>query len=94
MPILHSEYQPKKIFRNGDFSTIYSALFRKVTGVTQQRERLELSDGDFLDLDWSFAKEKTDRCVILFHGLEGSAQRHYMLGAAKSSMKTALIAVL
>ena len=83
MPILHSEYQPKKIFRNGDFSTIYSALFRKVDGVTQQRERLELSDGDFLDLDWSFAKEKTDRCIILFHGLEGNAQRHYMLGAAK-----------
>ena len=83
MPILTSEYQPKKIFRNGDISTIYSALFRKVSGVKQQRERLELSDGDFIDLDWSFAQEKTDRCVILFHGLEGSAQRHYVLGAAK-----------
>jgi predicted alpha/beta-fold hydrolase len=30
-----------------------------------------------------FCKKKTDRCIILFHGLEGSAQRHYMLGAAK-----------
>ena len=59
-------------------------MFRKVTGVTQQRERLELSDGDFLDLDWSFAKEKTDRCVILFHGLGKVAHRDIICwGTAK-----------
>ena len=51
--------------------------------VNSTKRKVRLSDGDFLDLDWSFAR-KTDRCVILFHGLEGSAQRHYcMLGAAK-----------
>lgn len=82
MPLLKSTYRPKPIFRNGDFSTLYSALLRKVK-ITQTRERIELDDGDFLDLNWSFAKEKTDKCVILLHGLEGSAERPYILGAAK-----------
>lgn len=83
MPLIESSYQPKPIFRNGDFSTLYSALVRKVKNVEQTRERLELEDGDFLDLNWSYAADKTDRCVILLHGLEGSAERPYILGAAK-----------
>ena len=49
----------------------------------QSRERLSLEDGDFLDLDWSSAKEPTSRVVLLFHGLEGNAQRHYIMGSAK-----------
>lgn len=83
MPVIESSYRPKPIFRNGDFSTLYSALLRRVKGVHQIRERLELEDGDFLDLNWSFASEKTKKCVILLHGLEGSATRSYILGAAK-----------
>ena len=49
----------------------------------QQRERLELPDGDFLDLDWSYAKEPSHKVIILLHGLEGNAQRPYMTGTAK-----------
>ncbi len=58
-------------------------MFRKVKGVKQTRERLELPDGDFMDLEWSFAKEKTENCILIFHGLEGNAKRHYVLGTAK-----------
>ena len=36
-----------------------------------------------MDLDWSFSKEKTNRLIILLHGLEGDAQRPYMTGTAK-----------
>lgn len=82
MPIISSEYNPPFWFRQADISTIFSGRVRKVRGVAQQRERLELPDGDFLDLDWSFSKEKTKRCVILLHGLEGNAQRPYILGCA------------
>jgi len=49
----------------------------------QTRERIALDDGDFLDLDWSYAKEKTNKVIILLHGLEGNAQRPYITGAAK-----------
>lgn len=49
----------------------------------QKRERLELPDGDFLDMDWSYAKENSEKVVILLHGLEGNGQRPYITGSAK-----------
>lgn len=83
MPLDPSNYEPQFIFKNGHIATIYAGIFREVEGVQQIRERLELEDGDFLDLDWSFAREKSDKVVILLHGLEGHAQRPYILGSAK-----------
>ncbi len=71
------------LFRNGHLSTIYSAVFRKVNAPVQQRERLELPDGDFLDLDWSRTESGSRRVVVLLHGLEGNAQRPYMLGSVR-----------
>ncbi|WP_418604097.1 YheT family hydrolase [Hwangdonia sp.] len=83
MPVIKPTYKPPFYFKNGFISTVYSGLFRRVNGVNQKRERLILNDGDFIDLDWSFSKEKTKKLVILLHGLEGNAQRPYMIGAAK-----------
>ncbi|NOY46900.1 MAG: alpha/beta fold hydrolase [Chlorobi bacterium] len=83
MPLVSSTYKPPFIFRNGFVSTVYSGLARKVHGVNQERERITLSDGDFLDLDWSYTKDATNKLIILLHGLEGDAQRPYMLGATK-----------
>lgn len=83
MPIVQSVYKPPFLFQQADISTIYSGKIRRVSGVIQKRERLELSDGDFLDVDWSFSSRKTNRCIIILHGLEGSAQRPYVLGTAK-----------
>lgn len=83
MSVSNCPYHPPFIFRNGHLSTIYSALFRNVKGVVYHRERLELSDGDFLDLDWSFSEPKSDRVLVLLHGLEGDSTRPYMLGMVK-----------
>ncbi|RAJ13887.1 YheT family hydrolase [Arenibacter echinorum] len=83
MPIINSKYNPPFPFKNGHFSTIYSGLIRKIDGLTQIRERIELSDGDFLDLDWSYAPKPSSGVVILLHGLEGNAQRPYITGSAK-----------
>ncbi len=83
MPVVSSTYRPPLPFRNGHFSTIYSGLFRSIEGVRQKRERLELDDGDFLDLDWSIASEEATKVVILLHGLEGNAQRAYIVGSVK-----------
>jgi predicted alpha/beta-fold hydrolase len=83
MPIVQSTYKAPYFFRKGFVSTVYSGLFRNVNGLQQERERIELSDGDFLDLDWSFAKAKTNKLIIVLHGLEGNAQRPYMTGTAK-----------
>ncbi|WP_248722617.1 YheT family hydrolase [Seonamhaeicola sp. ML3] len=83
MPVLEPSYKVPFLFKNGFVATVYSGLFRRVKGVVQERERMTLSDGDFLDLDWSFSKEKTNKLIILLHGLEGDGHRPYMLGAAK-----------
>lgn len=83
MPLVPSNYRPPFAFRNGHFSTIYAGLFRKVNGIVQRRERIDLPDGDFLDLDWSESVLPTKKLVILLHGLEGDAQRHYITGSAK-----------
>lgn len=49
----------------------------------QERERVELEDGDFIDLDWSYSSAgKSEKVLIVLHGLEGNAQRPYILGTA------------
>jgi len=83
MPIIKSNYNPPLFFKSGHASTVYSGLFRRVDGIQQERERMTLSDGDFLDLDWSYAQGGSESLIILLHGLEGNAQRPYMLGSAK-----------
>lgn len=83
MPLLPSEYRPPLVFRSGHLATIYSGLIRRVSNMKYQRQRLELPDGDFLDLDWSYAENPARKAVILLHGLEGNAQRPYMAGSAK-----------
>jgi uncharacterized protein len=82
MPVIESTYKPPFFFKKGFVSTVYSGLVRKVT-LHQERERIILDDGDFLDLDWSFSNEKSNKLIILLHGLEGHAQRPYVTGAAK-----------
>ena len=43
-----------------------------------ERERLELPDGDFVDLDWVGGdRHAPGPLVLILHGLEGSAESHY-----------------
>lgn len=83
MPAKHNfEYVRPHLFFSAHLETIYPALFRKVKNVPPGvRERIATSDGDFLDLEWR--KQGSGKLVIIQHGLEGSADRPYMLGMAK-----------
>lgn len=83
MPLVSSKFEPSIIFRNAHFATIYSAKLRPSPKLMQQRERLQLPDGDFMDIDWSFSEKNSRKVAILLHGLEGNAQRTYMKGQAK-----------
>ena len=56
--------------------TIYANLMIRVPLVASRRERLELADGDFLDFDWVDGIAGAP-VVVLFHGLEGSADSLY-----------------
>ena len=83
MPIVPSSYSASGLFKNGHFSTIYSAKLRPNPSLVQHRERISLSDGDFLDLDFSYAQPSSQSLAILLHGLEGNAQRTYIKGQGK-----------
>ena len=45
--------------------------------VAYRRERLELDDGDFVDLDWADATDAAQPLLVFFHGLEGSSDSQY-----------------
>ncbi|MBO3098222.1 YheT family hydrolase [Gelidibacter pelagius] len=92
MPILDSIFKPPFYFRKSFVATVYSGLFRKVN-LEQTRERLELADGDFIDLDWSYAQKKSEKVIILLSGLEGHAQRPYLTGTAKLFNKNGIDAI-
>ncbi len=78
-----TDYFPPKWQFNAHIQTIYPSLFRKIP-INYQRERVELQDGDFLDLDWSFVgKTHGKKLVIVTHGLEGDSKRHYVTGMVK-----------
>jgi len=56
-------------------------MLRKVPKPVQTRERVELEDGDFIDLDWTLSRAgNTKKLVVVLHGLEGNSQRPYVRG--------------
>lgn len=82
MPILTQSSYPRPPFYqfNGHLQTVLPALTRRIH-LPYERERLELPDGDFLDLDW--IRQGKRRLAILSHGLEGNSERHYIKGTAR-----------
>lgn len=62
----------------GHAQTIYASLFARKPRVVYRRERWELADGDFLDLDWVDG-QSDQPLLVLLHGLEGSSRGHYAL---------------
>jgi len=86
MPVVVSRFRPPFFLRNGHLQTILPTLLRRRFLVALSRERLELADGDFVDLDW--AASGRDRLAILSHGLEGSSQDDCVRGMATRLRRT------
>lgn len=64
----------------GHIQSIYPSFFRKVS-IPYERERLELEDGDFLDLDWY--RKGSKKLMVVTHGLEGNSHRPYVTALLK-----------
>ncbi len=87
MPLVaRSSYLPPFWLRGGHAQTIFPAVFRRMPWITRTRERLELADGDFLDLDWA-AVAPVDRVAIVSHGLEGESRDTYVQGMAAALVR-------
>lgn len=71
-----SDYRtPTFYYANPHISTIYRGRFWKTKVPDYNRHRLELADGDFLDID--FWEQNSKKAIILCHGLEGTSTRSY-----------------
>ena len=68
------------LFKDKHLSTIIPSLFRKNFKCNYSRERVTTLDGDFFDIDW--VHNKSDKLIILIHGLEGSSDQHYIKSQA------------
>ena len=60
----------------GNLQTLYPYFFSPRPKLAYRRERWELPDGDFLDLDW-VDNAANSPLLVLFHGLEGNSSGYY-----------------
>ncbi|MCA9965415.1 MAG: hypothetical protein KC423_14255 [Anaerolineales bacterium] len=80
------QFRPARGLVNPHMQTMLANFVRPDAGVTFRRQRVELPDGDFIDLDFADVDGATwaqlgDEApiVLALHGLEGSAKRPYMV---------------
>tara|TARA_B100000686_G_scaffold348036_1_gene438138 strand:- start:2758 stop:3750 length:993 start_codon:yes stop_codon:yes gene_type:complete len=79
----HNPYIAPNWLPGGNLQTIYPFFFHSSVIPSYRRERLELDDGDFIDIDWLNHSNDTKPLVIMFHGLEGGSSSHYARGMMK-----------
>jgi predicted alpha/beta-fold hydrolase len=72
-------YEPARFLFGPNLMTVFGPIFRRGPRVPLRRERWELSDGDFVDVDRLEGRSEAPLLVAL-HGLEGSTSAHYMRG--------------
>ncbi len=79
VPYSIAVYRAPRWLPNRHVMTVYAALVRWPSRLPIERERWELDDGDFLDVDRLRAADGAP-LVIVCHGLEGSSRAGYVRG--------------
>ncbi|MSP52910.1 MAG: hydrolase [Gammaproteobacteria bacterium] len=76
--IINSSFKPGKFLRNPHLqSMLPTILTKRWPSLTLQRERVELSDGDFVDLAWH-GTATHQPIVLLIHGMTGDHNAAYV----------------
>jgi predicted alpha/beta-fold hydrolase len=75
--IYQSGFKPPEWAKNKHIQPLWPRFVQKRLSVHWSNERLELPDGDFVDLAWATKPAHCKGIVVLFHGLEGSIRSHY-----------------
>ncbi len=73
-----ADFKPAWWLPSPHLQTLWPVFFKKRQPLDLTAEQVELDDGDFIDLRWS--KKKSDKTVLVLHGLEGSLESHYVNG--------------
>lgn len=87
-------FRPAWWLPGGHLQTLWPALLRRPPRPAIERERLELADGDFLDLEWAAEAPAGGAVVLLLHGLEGGLGSHYVPGLMQALMARGMRPVL
>jgi len=69
-------FSPARWLPGPNAQTVFANLWRPPTGLRPRRERWELLDGDFLDVDRH--GDPGGPTVVVLHGLEGSSRAPYV----------------
>ena len=75
--IIKSKFCPAVGLSNAHLQTLLPLLLNRPRN-NYIEQTLELDDGDFVDLIWTAKPENSRPIVVVFHGLEGSIESHYV----------------
>lgn len=76
--VIRSDFRPAWWLPSAHLQTLWPAMFRVLPRPRTTRERMELRDGDFVDIDWTPGPRA--RIALVLHGLEGNSRSHYARG--------------
>lgn len=80
--IQKSTFKPNWLMANPHIQTVWQTFFRFQPEIVTQRERFNLPDGDFIDLDW--CGYEGGPLVLVLHGVAGSIQSPYAKGMLRA----------
>lgn len=80
---------------NRHLQTMLPRLIRRKLRFTPHWQRLELPDGDFVDLAWADPHQARHKPrLVVFHGLEGSLHSPYAHGLIHAAMQRGWLGVV
>ena len=93
LPLQPPPFRPATGLGGAHRQTIAGRYLRRIGSPPFRRERIELPDGDFVDLDFPPSPGPDSPLVLLLHGLEGSARRGYAINTYRELAERGLAAV-
>jgi uncharacterized protein len=75
-------FKPAWWCRGGHLQTLWPNRLRPRAAIELRRERIELPDGDFVDIDWT--SRTNGPIVLVLHGLQGSSRSRYARGLLRA----------
>jgi len=76
MPIIDSDFKPAWWLKNPHLQTIWGTAFKQKPEIELIPQRIELEDGDFVDV-LKTKDIKNKPIALILHGMEGSVDSHY-----------------
>ena len=92
--IIQSQFRPAFGLSNPHMQTLFPLLLKNDGNKKYFHQTLELDDGDFLDCSWTDEPVNGKPIVVVFHGLEGSVDSHYVSGIMQALREHGWQAVL